>query len=130
MLSYTRHPNLDFTCFVSDGETTIEEWLKTVRNYRSEGLTNRELYDIRLHQNLYSNEEIGQILEVAVNNRAMHTKNRRTAIVVGNLPQFGLSRMYALKSEIEGVLTKAHVFYQVDDALEWLGDDVAGCIAE
>jgi len=129
MLSYTRHPNLDFTCFVSDGETTIENWLKTIHEYAAERMTTRELYDLRGQTNLFSNDEVGQILEIALKNRAIHEGNRKTAVVVDTISQFGLSRMYELKSEVEGVLTKTQVFYQLDDAIEWLGDDVAACIS-
>lgn len=128
MLFYTRYPDLDFTHFVSEGETTIENWLETIRNYGLAGMTTRELYDLRQHQNLFSNEEIGKILEVAVKNKAMHKNDRRTAVVVENQPQFGLSRMYELKSQIEGVSTKTRVFYKLDQAIEWIGDDVAQCV--
>ena len=129
MLSYTRHPNLDFTCFVSDGETTIENWLKTIHEYGAGRMTTRELYDLRGQTNLFSNDEVGQILEIALKNQAIHEGNRKTAVVVDTISQFGLSRMYELKSEVEGVLTKTQVFYQLDDAIEWLGDDVASCIS-
>lgn len=130
MLSYTRYPDLDFTYFVSKGETTIQNWIEMVQHYGNEGSTTRELYDLRLHTNLFSNEEIGKILAVAVKNRAIHRNNRKTAIVVENQSQFGLSRMYELKSEVEGVLTRTQVFYQLDDVIEWLGEDVAGCVSE
>ena len=128
MMLYTRHPDFDFTYLVSESETTIEDWLETIEKYRSEGLTKRELYDLRYHRALYSNEEIEKIIEVAVANRAMHTTERKTAIVVTNPSQFGLSRMYELKSEVEGVPTKLQVFYRVDEAIQWLGNDVAVCI--
>lgn len=130
MLSYTRFPTLDFTCFVSKDETTIENWLETVHNYGQDGMTTRELYDLRRQTNLFSNDEIGEILEVALKNRAIHTNNRKTAVLVYNISQFGLSRMYELTSEVKGVLTKTQVFYQLDDATEWLGDNVADCIPE
>ena len=130
MLYYTKHPDLDFTCFVSQGETTIENWLQTVSDYGAEGMTTRELYDLRGQTNLFSNDEIGEILGVALKNLGKHKNNRKTAIVVDSVAQFGLSRMYELKSEVEGVPTKTRVFYQLDEAIEWLGDDVAGCIFE
>jgi hypothetical protein len=130
VLYYTKHPDLDFTCFVSKGETTIENWLQTVSNYGAEGMTTRELYDLRGQTNLFSNNEIGEILDVALKNRAIHKNKRKTAIVVDSVPQFGLSRMYELKSQVEGVLTKTRVFYRLDEVVEWLGDDVAGCIFE
>lgn len=129
MLCYTKYPDLDFTRFVSKGETTIENWLLTVHNYGAEGLTTRELYDLRGQTNLFSNDEIGEILGVAMKNRATHKNKRKTALVVDSVAQFGLSRMYELKSEIEGVPTKIRVFYQLDEAIDWLGDDVSGCIS-
>jgi hypothetical protein len=127
---YTKHPLIDFTYFVSRGETTIENWLQTVINYAAEGTTTRELYDLRGQTNLFSNDEIGEILGVALKNRDIHKNNRKTALVVDNGPQYGLSRMYQLQSEVEGVLTETQVFYQLDEAIEWLGDDVAGAISE
>ena len=72
----------------------------------------------------------GEILGVALKNRDIHKNNRKTALVVDNGPQYGLSRMYQLQSEVEGVLTETQVFYQLDEAIEWLGDDVAGAISE
>ena len=128
MLTFTRHPGFDFTHFVSEGATSIANWLETVQRYGDAGLTTRELYDLRQHTNLYTNEEIGEILNLAVKNKPLHKPNRKTALLVDNTSQFGLSRMYELKSEVEGVLTRTRVFYELDDAIAWLGEDVAQCL--
>jgi len=127
MLSYTRYPDLDFTLLISDGYTAIADWLRTVSEYREEGVTERELYDLRLQSNLFSNEEIKKILDIAAANISKHKGDRKTALVVESRPQFGLSRMYELLSEVEGVLTKTQVFYELDKAIGWLGQDVAKC---
>jgi hypothetical protein len=128
MLTYSRHSELDFTRFVSVGGTTIDNWLETVMAYGEEGMTSRELYDLRQHTNLFTNEEIGEILNLALKNKPLHKPNRKTALLVDNPSQFGLSRMYELKSEVEGVLTRTRVFYKLDDAIDWLGKDVAQCV--
>ena len=128
MLTYTRHPDLDFTHFVSTGDTTIENWLETVQRYGGEGMTTRELYDLRQHTNLFTNEEIGEIISLALKNKPLHKPGRKTAIVVDSPSQFGLSRMYGLKSEVEGVLTRTKVFYTMGEAVAWLGNDVAPCL--
>ena len=128
MLTYTRHPDLDFTLFLSEGETTINNWLKVVQRYGKEGMTNRELYDLRKHTNLFSNEEIGKILKLAVKNKPLHKPGRKTALVVDNSSKFGLSRMYQMKSEIKGVLTRTRVFYNLGEAIAWLGNDVSQCV--
>lgn len=130
MLSYTRYPDLDFTHFVSEGGTSIENWLQTIHSYGEDGMTSRELYDIRGQNNLFTNDEIEKILAIAVKNLAIHTNDRKTALVVENRAQFGLSRMYELKSEVEGVHTKTKVFYRMDEAMGWLGEDVAGCLSD
>ena len=93
-------------------------------------MTSRELYDLRRQNNLFTNDVIEKILAITVKNQAIHTNNRKTALVVEDRTQFGLSRMYELKSEVEGVPTKTQVFYRPDKAGGWLGDDVAGFLSD
>jgi hypothetical protein len=61
MLSYTRYPDLDFTHFVSAEYTSIHDWLKTVNEYGKEGMTTRELFDLRQQANLLTYDEIDTI---------------------------------------------------------------------
>jgi hypothetical protein len=44
--------------------------------------------------------------------------------------KYGLSRMYALYAEVEDISSTTEVFYRLDDALDWLGDDVADRMPE
>jgi hypothetical protein len=79
---YTRHPDHDFTHFVSTGETTIENWLENVVEYGSEGMTTRELYDLRHQTNMFSTEEIGMIINRSVMVEHLHPPNGKTAVLV------------------------------------------------
>jgi hypothetical protein len=90
-------------------------------------VTARELYDLRRQSNLFANDEIKKILDVAVANIPKHKEDRQTAIVVGSQSQFGLSRMYELMSEVEGVRTTTQVFYELEQTIDWLGQDVCPC---
>ncbi len=130
MLSYTRHPDLDFTCFVSEGQTTIEEWLDVVRKYGQDGMTTREVYDLRQQTNIFTNDEIGMILQQTMKDQALRPPNGRTAVIVDKAIKFGLSRMYEILAEISDVSSNTQVFYKLDDATAWLGDDVADCTPE
>jgi hypothetical protein len=130
MISYIRYPDFDFTCFVSKGETTIENWLKTVHRYARDGMTTRELYDLRQQTNIFTNDEIGMILHQTVKDQALRPPNGKTAIAVDAAIKYGLSRMYALYAEVEDVSSTTEVFYRLDDALDWLGDDVADRMPE
>lgn len=128
MLSFFRFPGLGFSLFVSRGETSIEAWLHTVRQYGQEGMTTRELYDLRPQTNLFSNEEIATILQQTVEDRQLRPPNGTTAILVNEAVKYGLSRMFGMQAEVRGVSSVTQVFFELDDALNWLGDDVADCV--
>jgi len=130
MLSFTKYPEIDFTWFVSKGETTIEGWLQTVGNYGKEGMTTREIYDLRQQTNLFSVEDIGMILEKTMEDQALRPPDGKTAIVVDEVVKYGLSRMYEMQAEAEGAASNTQVFYQMDVAANWLGDDVAQCVSK
>lgn len=130
MLTYTRYPEIDFTCFVSKGETTIEDWLQTITNYGAEGMTTRELYDLRQQTNLFSAEEISRLLNQTINDQDLRPPEGKTAVMVDEAVKFGLARMYEMQAEAQDVSSTTQVFLELDQALDWLGEDVARCIAE
>ena len=124
MMTYTRYPEQDFTLFVSKGNTTIDEWLDTVGRYSNiEGISRLELYDMRTHTNLFSNDEIEQLLFHALDNSSIRPKNNRTALLVNQGELYGLSRMYESMTKIEGITNNdTEVFDNLEDAVEWLGE--------
>ena len=130
MLSYTRYPDLDFTWFVSEGETTIENWIDTVHTYGKEGMTLLELYDLTRQTNLFAVEEIGKILELTLETQSLRPLNGKTAVLVDEVVKFGLSRMYEMQADAEGVSSNTQVFYHLEAAASWLGDDVAQLVAQ
>ena len=124
MMTFTRYPEQDFTLFVSKGNTSIEEWLAVEKSSRSEGLTRLELYDLRLHTNLFSNDEIEMILAESVIHHRHRPPDAKTAVLVSEAAQFGLSRMYELKAEVEGIEFPTEIYYDLTEALDGLGDAV------
>jgi hypothetical protein len=122
MMTYTRHAEHDFTLFVSKGDTTIDEWLDTIVQYSLKGISRLELYDLREHTNLFSNDEIEMILAHAVKNTDIRPKGNRTAILVSGEAQYGLSRMYEGIAMVEGLLNNdTMAFYNLAEAVDWLG---------
>lgn len=125
MMTYTRHPKHDFTLFISTGNTTIGEWLDTEGRYNTRGISRLELYDLRTHKNIFTNNEIEQILAHASKNANIRPKGNKTALLVSESIQYGLSRMYGSLAEIEGIENyKTGVFYELAEAIEWLGEEV------
>ena len=123
MMTYTRHSEHDFTLFVSKGDTTIDEWLETISRYSSDGISRLEMYDLREHTNLFSNEEIETILAHAVKNTSIRPQSNKTAILVSGEAQYGLSRMYEGIAMVEGLQkNETMAFYKIEEAVEWLGE--------
>lgn len=124
MMTYTRHPKHDFTLFISEGDTTIDEWLDTLGRYSTTvGISRLELYDLRKHTNLFSNDEIEQLLIHALENSNIRPKNNKTALLVNQGVLYGLSRMYENLTKIEGIENnETEVFDNLKGAVEWLGE--------
>ena len=131
MMTYTRYPEQDFTLFVSKGDTTIEEWLDTVGRYSARGISRLELYDLRSHTNLFSNDEIEQFLIHALDNSNIRPKNNKTALLVNHGVLYGLSRMYESLTKIEGIENNdTEVFDTLEDAVEWLGEQAKVALSD
>ena len=125
MLDYTRYPDDDFTWFVVKGDTTIDEWLQTVQQYGREGMTRYELYDLRARVTPFTTDEIEQILSQSMQDRLLRPSNGKTAIVVDESLKYGLVRMYDALAELEGLLADTRPFYDMAEAIQWLGISTA-----
>lgn len=123
-MTYTRYPEQDFTLFISKGDTTIDDWIDTIGRYSAtEGISRLELYDLRTHTNLFSNDEIERLLFHALDNTNIRPKNNRTALLVNQGVLYGLSRMYESMTKVEGIENNdTEVFDTLEDAVEWLGE--------
>jgi hypothetical protein len=128
MLSYTRYPDLDFTHFISEGETTIQNWLETAQRYALSGINTRELYDLRQQTNLFSVEEVGMIVNRSMMATRLHPPNGRTAIVVDDTAKYSLAQIYALQAQNHEGLHDVQVFFALGEAIEWMGQDLAQCL--
>lgn len=123
MITYTRHPEHDFTLFVSKGKTTIEEWVDTVGRYSTGGISRLELYDLRTHTNFFSKDEIERLIHHAINNVNIRPEENRTAILVSEAALYGVSRMYEGLAQVSGLEdNETKAFYNLKDAVEWLGE--------
>ena len=128
ILSYTKHPDHDFTHFISEDETSIKNWLETLIEYGTAGMTTREFYDLRHQTNLFSTEEIGMIINRSVMVEDLHPPNGKTVILVDNAEKYVLAELYAIQAENHERLSEVKVFFTLGEAIDWLGKDVAQCL--
>jgi hypothetical protein len=125
VLRYTRYPEFDFTWFVSEGHTPIGDWLETVRRYGMEGMTRFELYDLRGHITVFSPDDIGEILKQTIADIDLRPPGGKTAVVVNDVVQLGLTALYSAYAKSYGITTETNEFSDVRDAAAWLGKDIA-----
>ena len=131
MFAYTRFPKHDFTLFVSQGSTQVDEWIKTLINYGTEGITKYELFDLRQHTYLFSTQELEQILHLTTSNIHYRPPETKTALVVDKTAMYGVSRVYDILAEVEGIEgLVTQVFYSIDEALMWLGEQAREAIRD
>jgi hypothetical protein len=87
-------------------------------------MTTHELYDLNQQTNLFTVEEIGEILTQTIEDQSLRPPNGKTAILVDKVVKFGLARMYEMRAEAEKIASHTQVFFHLKAALNWLGDDL------
>ena len=48
----------------------------------------------------------------------------KTALLVKEVVQYGLSRMYEMKAKVSGVEPEMQAFYDITEAANWLGEQI------
>jgi len=134
MLVFTRYPELEFTWFVLNSDTPIDEWLTTMEKYANQGLTKYELYDLRkarIDVEQFTSDDIHAIVDAAGSSTHLRPPEGKTAMLVNEEVVFGLNRMYDILANMEESITwETRVFYSLSDAVEWLGKDVEKIVLE
>ena len=54
----------------------------------------------------------------------------KTALLVKEVVQYGLSRMYEMKAKVSGVEPEVQAFYDITEAADWLGEQVKDVLAD
>jgi len=88
-------------------------------------MTRYELYDLRSQAKPFSTDEIEQIVHQSLHDGPLRPPDGKTAIVVDASLKYGLVRMYEALAEREGITTETRPFYDMAEALQWLGDPIA-----
>jgi hypothetical protein len=125
-IGYTIYPSSNLTVFTLSGQVSFAELTDALGRYGEEGPTMNELYDIReLQGRRLSKAEIERL--VGYVNRYAHRRRTisKTAIVIKEDIDFGISRMIAMLSE-GSVPYRIDVFRSMEKAMEWLKDMETG----
>ena len=124
-ISYQINRSRDLTVFTLSGQVLFSELTDSLSAYGKDGTTVYELYDLRkLRGERLSTVDIERL--VGYFNLFANTRpnNSKTAVVVKEDIDFGISKTVALLTEIDGVVPyQINVFRAMDDALKWLDLD-------
>ena len=112
----------DFTLFTGTDDLTVDHFLETFASYSKAGPTRLELYDFRgVTTSRLTGEEIRTLAMVGASKNMERLPGSKTALVASSNAEYGLSRMYQLLGEFEGVSWDIEVCRTIEEAYAWLG---------
>jgi len=92
MIVFTRYPELEFTWFTLESNTPSDEWLATMGEYATQGLTKYELYDLRkarIDVEQFTSGDIHTIVDAAGSSSNLRAPGGKTALLVKEEVVFG-----------------------------------------
>jgi hypothetical protein len=112
----------DFTMFKGHGKLSVDDFLQTFQAYSRAGPTKLELYDfLEVDKSTLTGEEIRTLAMMGASKSTERIPGSKTALVASSNADYGLSRMYQLLGEFEGVPWDVEVCRTIEDAYTWLG---------
>jgi len=108
--------------FTWTGQVTFSEITDSLNAYGKDGPTVYELYDLRkLKGERLSKEDIDRLVDFLNKSASYRPKNSKTAVVVREDIDFGISKTIALLTLIDGVVPyQINVFRNMEQSIEWL----------
>jgi Ni,Fe-hydrogenase III small subunit len=115
----------DLTVVHAVGKITCQEIKDTISQYSKEQKTVKVLWNFKQADAIeLTTEEFKSIHQHALSLFA-NKPNRKIAVVVGRPVGFGLSRMSEAYGKIKNPGNQYRTFYNVQEALDWLGSNQA-----
>ncbi len=110
----------NLTTFTLQGQVKLAEMLEALNAYGKGGVTLNELYDVRqLAGERISAEDIEAVANYFKQYGRVRPDNSKTAILVTNELDYGLSRMIQLLTD-GSVPFRINVFRTLESAMAWL----------
>ena len=110
----------NLTTFNLSGEVTFQEFMKILNAYGKRGATIKELYDARsIEGKRLSNDEMNMLAEYLAKYSDKRASGSKTAIVVSESLDYGLSRMITILTE-DTTTYDIEVFRDIAEAYKWL----------
>lgn len=111
----------DFTTFTIQGEISLSELLDAMDSYVKSGVTHSELYDVRQQTGeRLTSSDIDAVVHYFRRSTGVRPANSKTAVLVADVLDYGISRMIQILTEVAGVPFKVEVFRSLEKALAWL----------
>jgi hypothetical protein len=114
----------DLTTYVLSGETSTDHLLKALKSFFNGNITANVLWDLR-------EAEFGEgipsanLKELAVYSKKKQPEKARgkIAIVASSDLGFGMSRIFEVYAELEGVKNPVQVYRSMKKAMKWLEEE-------
>jgi ureidoglycolate hydrolase len=125
-ISFTIDASQDLTMVNAVGKITCQEFKDTITQYSREQQTVKVLWNLIQADALELTTEDFKSIHQHPLGLFANKPNRKIAVVVGRPVGFGLSRMSTAYGKMANPGNQYKTFYNVEEALEWLGSNQAG----
>jgi hypothetical protein len=110
----------NLTTFTLQGQVTLREMVDALNAYGKSGVTLNELFDVReLAGERIASKDIDAVARYFKRHGGVRPENSKTAVLVDEVFDYGLSRMIQIYTEGE-VPFKIRIFKTMGEAMAWL----------
>lgn len=114
----------DTTIFTTIGELYFTEFISVYKKFYEGKPTKHIIFDVS--QSDLDNISLEQI--IATSEYLKHNVHKRptgakTALVVSKMVDFSMMKMFQIWSEIKEAKLESKIFYELEDAFNWIADD-------
>ena len=123
-VNFTKNDSNDLAIIDIVGNVTLEEILNAVKQYETSGLSKFEIYNFQNYTGPHLGfEELRNVSTIILNIANIRPQGSKTVLLWSESDPvgFGISRQVISLLEVKKVHFEMNVFYNMNEALAWLG---------
>jgi len=110
------------TIFTVTGKPTFQEAMETFKEFYTGTPTRNVLWDFRKASLAFISAENAEVLLDFTKHHVKSRAGGKTAALVSNELDYGISRMIQISTELKGIPLKIEVFRSVEEVNQWLDE--------
>jgi hypothetical protein len=120
MTKFYKYPEHDFTLFIAELDSTADEYIQVLKDYKDIGATKYEMYDLSRLKLIFSPGDVHKIVKYHSETDFSRPLGSKTALFASSALIYALARMYEMIAEVKNLPWETRVFNTIRDVGNWL----------